>query len=121
MENLQNTLNEIAKFSDKTFGSGKADINRSIPILYHLKKEVDEAIKATELFLANPSTETIMKVNDEIADIHILALDYQRHFTPNADHLLTIINNKIEVNKMRKWGKPDCNGVIEHIKENKTC
>lgn len=116
MENLQNILNVIAEFSDKTFGNGKVEISRSIPILYHLKKEVDEAINATQLFLEKPSPETIIKVMDEIADIHILALDYQRHFTPNADHLLTIINNKIEVNKTRKWSAPDCNGVIEHIK-----
>jgi hypothetical protein len=40
------------------------------------------------------------------------------HFGINADELLTITYNKLEVNKKRKWGNADKNGVIEHIKDN---
>jgi hypothetical protein len=28
--------------------------------------------------------------------------------------LLLAVKEKLEINKNRKWGKPDANGVIEH-------
>jgi hypothetical protein len=34
-----------------------------------------------------------------------------------SDELLTACFNKLEINKNRVWGKPDENGVVEHIKD----
>ena len=36
-----------------------------------------------------------------------------------ARHLIQISRDKLEVNRLRKWGKPNEKGVCHHIKENK--
>lgn len=118
MENLQETTNRLAQFSDKTFNNGEFTRTRSLSILYHLDKEVKEAMTATRKVIhGGGSIDDIIALESEIADILILVLDYQRHFIPNTDHLLTIINNKMDVNEIREWGEPDENGVIEHIRK----
>lgn len=52
----------------------------------------------------------------EMADVFMLLLDTATHFGVNANELITITYNKLDINKKRKWGKPDVNGVVEHIR-----
>lgn len=117
MENLQEFMNQTAKWSDQTFSEGKFIRTRSIPIMHHLKKEVDEAINALQKHYEHPSIESFEKAKYEIVDCFTLICDCATHFGCNADELLTACFNKLEINKNRVWGKPDENGVVEHIKD----
>jgi hypothetical protein len=121
MEQLQKLMDDIAEWSDKTFGEGQ----RNPAIVHHLSKEVPELIKAIEEFQVNNTIQTPYKeannmlksVWEEYSDCFMLLLDSAHHFGLSADRLLHITRKKLEVNKTRKWGKPDCNGVVEHIRE----
>ena len=100
MTPLEAVRNRIADFSDKQFGK-----NRPFTApLHHMKKEIKEAIDSGEL--------------EEFADILLLLLDSFRKRYPRAhtDKLLRAALRKINVCKKRKWGKPDKNGVFEHIR-----
>ena len=117
MKSLQKLMNEICEWSDKTFDNGKFTRSRCIPISYHLQKESVELTEALLEFANNPTIEMRMKVGKEYADLLILLVDSANHFGLNADELLTVAFNKLEENKKRKWGLPDENGVVEHIRE----
>jgi hypothetical protein len=96
---IQQLQNEIAIWSDSTFG---ADRPAYIP-LHHLSKEIQELI-------ASP------RDNMEYADCLILLLDAYRMTGGNADGLIETCFEKLEINRKREWGKPDENGVVEHIR-----
>lgn len=105
IDNFGNTLEEIknmvAKFSDETFGTERPF---TAP-LYHLKKEVDEAIESGEM--------------EEFVDMQLLLLDAFRKRFPEltTQDLLDFCHEKITVVlPARRWGKPDKNGVFEHIR-----
>jgi len=119
-DDLQKLMNDISEWSDKTFGNGQ----RNPAIIYHLKKEVDEliaAIEKTNTLGSDPSVgvgefgrqRTVTRV--EYADCLMLLLDSAHHFGISAKELLSVTRGKLEINKVRKWGKPDENGVVEHI------
>lgn len=120
MKKLQNLMNEISEWSDETFGEGQ----RNPAILYHLKKEVPELIEAMEKFqkentIMTPykkANDQLKKVWEEYADCFMLLLDSADKFGLTAERLEYITRNKLEINKKRQWGKPDCNGVVEHIR-----
>jgi NTP pyrophosphatase (non-canonical NTP hydrolase) len=120
MEKLQDLMNEITQWSDATFGEGQ----RNPAIAYHLKKEVPELIEAIEKYqngntIKTPYSETnglLKDVWEEYADCMMLLLDSANHFGLSAERLLYITKQKLEINKKRKWGKPDCNGVVEHVR-----
>ncbi len=97
---IQQLQDEIANWSDATFGAGRpADIP-----LHHLSKEVQELIAAP---------------NDrmEYADCLILLLDAYRMAGGSADDLIETCYQKLEINRNRKWGTPDENGVVEHVRD----
>ena len=119
-DDLQKLMNYISEWSDKTFGNGQ----RNPAIVYHLKKEVNElidAIEKTNALGGDPSIgvgefgrqRTVTRV--EYADCLMLLLDSAHHFGISAKELLSVTRGKLEINKVRKWGKPDKNGVVEHI------
>lgn len=120
MEKLQNLVNDIAKWSDATFGDGQ----RNPAILYHLKKEVPELIEAIEIRAEmikqqQPQEELGEQTNEimfEYADCFMLLFDSARVEGLNVENLLELISAKLEINKKRKWGKPDENGVVEHVR-----
>lgn len=97
---LEEIKNMIAEFSDRKFGS---DRPFTAP-LYHMKKEIDEAIEGGDI--------------EEFADIMLLLLDAFRKRFPNlpTNDLLDLCEEKIHVCEKREWGKPDKNGVIEHLR-----
>lgn len=107
MKKLQKIMNEIAEWSDATFGEGQ----RTVPILHHLKKEVDEAI---EVCSNMPKGTPDAKL--EFADMLMLVLDAATHFDIDAEELIMYTKQKLEINKKRRWGVPDSNGVVEHLR-----
>jgi NTP pyrophosphatase (non-canonical NTP hydrolase) len=122
MNELQILMNDISEWSDSTFG----DVQRNPAIVYHLKKEVDELIeslhKSNSLRLDNSIgvdefNRQTDKVEMEFADCFMLLLDSARHFGLTAEQLIELTKEKLSINKARKWGKPDANGVVEHINE----
>ncbi len=96
---IQQLQNEIANWSDATFGA-KRPATRP---LNHLAKEIRELIEAPEDRM-------------EYADCLILLLDAYRMAGGSADDLIEACYQKLEINKEREWGKPDENGVVEHIR-----
>ena len=66
-------------------------------------------------FIDNNSGHTRIKF--ELADCLTLLLDVAAHEFIDVDELLAASEEKMEINKKRKWGEPDENGVVEHIPE----
>ena len=116
MKELQNLMNEISKWSDKTFDNGEFNRSRSLPISFHLQKEAIELTDAIKTCQKIDCFDTRVAVHEEFADVFMLMLDAATHFGINADELLTITYNKLDKNKKRQWGKPDKNCVVEHIR-----
>jgi hypothetical protein len=110
MKDLQKLMNDIREWSNSTFG---ADKQRTIPLLHHLVKEVPEAIEACK------EEGEPFHGYYEFADCFMLLLDAANHFGMTAEDLMFYTSRKLEVNKTRKWGAPDENGVIEHVDESK--
>lgn len=121
-DELQVLMNDISEWSDKTFGEGQ----RNPEIVHHLKKEVDELIEAINKAHGLGGDQSVgvgeygrqlKNTRTEYADCMMLLLDSALHFGISAKELLSLTREKLEVNKARKWGKPDENGVVEHVKE----
>ena len=122
---IQNLQNDIKKWSDKTFGTHRT----GKPIAYHLKKEIDELIEALDMFhqgiYSNKSNKSDLhqlaiirkRVIMELADCFTLLIDSAAHEQITIEMLVTASKEKLEINKKRKWGIPDENGVVEHIEE----
>jgi hypothetical protein len=101
MTTIEDIKDLIAKFSDDKFG---VDRPFTAP-LHHLKKEVSEAIESGDM--------------EEFVDIQSLLLDAYRKRFPEltVQDLIDACKEKITVTlPKRKWGKPDKNGVVEHIR-----
>lgn len=87
------------KFATETFNYQSPN-----PAIHHLAKEVIELVEQPYDL-------------EEYADCLLIllhALDLAGHSLPD---LLKKAWEKHEKNKKRKWGKPDVNGVIEHIRD----
>ena len=101
-------MRDCGEWSDKTFGHSWGDGDKAgIGSLYHLREEVDELID-------NPSDQ------EEWADVLTLILDAARRRTISAADLISWSYEKLFKNKKRKWGKPDANGVVHHLKDQPT-
>ncbi|MEI6140737.1 MAG: dATP/dGTP pyrophosphohydrolase domain-containing protein [Mariniphaga sp.] len=111
MNELQKLINEIGQWSELTFSH-----QNSISKLHHLQKEVAELIHAIGQVLSEPDKKN-EEVHHEFADCFILLLDAARKEGLSAKDILSAIVEKMEINKARKWGKPDENGVMEHIRD----
>lgn len=109
IDKLQLLMNDISKWSDKQFGEHQ----RNPAIAYHLLKETQELIEAFEKGII--TQEETDKLKMEFADCFMLILDSATHAFLTADDLLNAAREKLEINKKREWGKPDENGVVEHI------
>lgn len=87
-------------WSEKTFGKDRGPEGP----LNHLKRECDEAI-------ANPTD--IM----EFGDMWLLLSDAASRAGFTMSQVLFAAQVKLDINKNRKWGDIDSEGVSEHIKE----
>lgn len=97
---LQRLQDRIHAWHLKTFPGQPA-----VAKLKHLVKEI-----TTELI---PD----IKARAEWADVFILFLCAAAMEGLTADDLIQAAHHKMDINVMRKWSKPDKDGVIEHIRE----
>jgi len=104
------------EWSDQTFDDGNSHPARSLSLCHHLSKEVKELGESVHRCLSYPSEENISHVTEELADCQLLLLDITAHMGFTADQLISFGIAKHEVNKLRKWGTPDANGVVEHVR-----
>lgn len=104
----QEQINMIVDWQEKTFGDSDA-----YAMANHLKKE------AEEVGLAIHSGDDAAHVAFEIADCLILLFGIAKKIGLNHKLLTSAIDLKMMVNKQRKWGQVQDNGVVEHI-ENHT-
>lgn len=116
MKELQELMDLQKQWSDKTFSEGKFTYARALPISHHLQKESRELTEAVDKFLKNPNDDTADAVHEELADVFLLLLDCAAHVGVSSVSLLLFATQKHLKNTQRQWGKPDENGVVEHIK-----
>ena len=99
---IHRLADEVEDFTVKTMGPD--NIRGPLPVVHHIHKEVQE-------LLFDPYD------IEEYADMLILILDGSRRAGYDTQDLLEAAFNKMIVNRKRKWGKPDENGVVEHIRD----
>lgn len=99
---LEGGLNEVARicgaWANATFAPDGGYRGQSI--VAHLAKEVIELAE-------NPHDMV------ELADCALLLFHLAHQ---NDGNLQAAIAQKLEINKRRKWDKPDANGVVEHVR-----
>lgn len=87
---------QIGKWGDQTFG----DRDDGTAILWHLSEEIIELMESHE--------------PEEAADCMLLLLQFAHR---RGFNLLDVVKKKHAINQQRKWGEPDANGVVRHVKE----
>lgn len=123
-KNIQRLQDRIKEWSDGTFGLHRL----GTPIIHHLKAETDELIEALNLLhqgvYANDDNNGLKSLREkkdqvlmEFADCFMLLIDAAAHEQITIDMLSEAADRKLEINKQRKWGKPNDLGYFEHIKE----
>ena len=105
MNELQKLMDDILEWSSNTFEN-----ETSISKINHLKKEVDEL--KFSIFHEHSEAEK----RYEFADCFMLLIAAAKMEGLTANDLILITKAKLELNKSRTWGKPDENGVVEHIR-----
>lgn len=96
----------IAKWQKETFGQATAESK-----LFHLLQEIKEL--HTELLTDSEGS----KKRLEFADCFFLLFGAAAADGMTYEDICNAIHEKFEINKARKWGKPDAQGVVNHIKE----
>jgi hypothetical protein len=94
----------ITKWQKETFGKATA-----LSKAKHLRKEIDELISAIE---NNESDKRL-----EFADVFILAFGSAASDGMSYQEICSVIDVKMAINVSRKWGNPDEDGVVLHVKE----
>ena len=92
----------ITKWQRETFPHANAHSK-----IAHLKQEIDEL----SADVANKSPFTRL----EFADCFLLLFGAASAFGMTYNDILEAIHEKMEINIKRVWGKPDENGVVNHI------
>lgn len=111
MESKQ--FKEVTEWQIKTFGHATA-----LSKIAHLKQE----IKELEVAINNEDKtvvlfEAIEETRMEFADCFILLFGAAASYGMTYQDIVDAINEKMRINVNRKWGNPDANGVVNHIKE----
>lgn len=93
---------EISAWQKETFGHATA-----MSKIAHLADEIIELVHA-------------IKTNDpgkrlEFADCFFLLFGAAAADGMSYEDICSAIQEKFEINKLRKWGEPDENGVVNHI------
>jgi NTP pyrophosphatase (non-canonical NTP hydrolase) len=96
---------EIASWQKETFGEATA-----LSKANHLAQEVIELITD----LKNNAPE--INVKKEFADCFILLFGAADSYGMSYEDICHVIYAKMQINYKRNWGKPDENGVVNHIK-----
>ena len=103
---VQQLMDDVREWGDATFG----DRQQADGIVAHLKKEVAELHED----ILSGNTE---HAKTEFADCFMLFLEAASHSGLSVNDLVTLTYEKLEINKKRKWGKPDKDGSIQHIED----
>jgi len=105
----QQLFNEVTEWQKKTFPQAT-----TISKLHHLKQEVEELFKAIE-YLDPEDPEDHVK--PEFADCFLLLFGAAKAYGMTYEEITKCIEDKFEINKLRKWGEADKDGVVNHVKE----
>lgn len=95
---IRRLQDDIAAWSDPTFGYDRHPEST----LRHIQEEIEELLAAPYDLM-------------EYADVMHMLLDCSRRAGFDADMLLDATRRKLEINKKRKWGKPNDQGYSKHI------
>ncbi len=104
----------ITQWQKETFGQATA-----LSKVAHLKQEVeelDEVLKShyAGAFKSETSFNDVL-IDKEFADCFLLLFGAAAAYGMSYEDICNCIDLKMEINKKRKWGKPDANGVVNHI------
>ncbi len=92
----------ITNWQNKTFGKATAESK-----LFHLLEEIKETHEA---IITDDKNKRL-----EFADCFILLFGAAASDGMTYEEINWAIEEKMEINFKRKWGKPDVNGVVNHI------
>jgi len=98
-------FNEVTKWQKETFGEAN-----SLSKIAHLSEELSEL--SYDLVYKKPD------VRLEFADCFFLLFGAAKANGMSYQDICSCIKEKFEINKKRKWGKPNSNGVVNHIEDN---
>lgn len=99
----ENQFKEITSWQKETFGEATA-----LSKIAHLREEIEE--------LAIDIASNGIDKRLEFADCFFLLFGAAAADGMTYEDICNAIQEKFEINKVRKWGKPDANGVVNHIK-----
>lgn len=103
---------KISKWQDKTFGKATA-----MSKVAHLKEEVNELNNAIWADAGSEINHSNIRAKRmEFADCFILLFGAAASDGMTHDDIINCIEEKMQINYKRKWGKPKANGVVNHIK-----
>lgn len=105
MTDLQKLIDEVSKSTSSLYPNERT----SLALSNHLQKEAVELIQAIKSGVEND-------IYEELADCLILILNIATKYEIDANKLTKNVKDKLENCKKRKFGDPDENGIIEHIK-----
>lgn len=104
-------FNEITEWQDKTFGEAT-----SISKLIHLAGENPDPNSEIGELMADIKVGNPLR-RLEWADGFLLFFGAAKKDGMSYQDISDAIQEKFEINKKRKWGKPDANGVVSHVKD----
>jgi NTP pyrophosphatase (non-canonical NTP hydrolase) len=103
-------FNEVSVWQKQTFGQATA-----LSKLAHLLEEIvelkDELINEKK----HPTVTNFNNIRMEFADCFLLIFGSASSYGFSYENICDAIQEKFEINKARKWGKPNENGVVKHV------
>lgn len=108
MKDFQNIQNEIYLWQKTTFPTGTI-----IGKMKHLQKECAEVIN--EIEKAYNGSGDHLAIEEEFADCFILLTGAAAHYGLTMEEIYDAMRKKLEINKKRKWGQLDSDGISKHI------
>lgn len=101
---------EITKWQEETF-------SKATPLskIAHLAEELQELVHAIKDEDHTIDHEKIRAIKMEFADCFFLLFGAAAAYGMKYIDIIYAIQQKFEINKNRKWGTPDADGVVRHI------
>lgn len=114
---MQDFIDAVIKWQDSTFLEGNM-----YGVMNHLDREYKEFKEVADLFVDDHFRHLPLacqwdareNLGKEMADMVLLIISAASHCDIDLNKAVW---EKLEINKKRKWGKPDAEGVVSHIKE----
>lgn len=103
-EEFEKIYNEVVAWQKQTFPKSNA-----VSKVLHLEDEVKELLES--LALNHKDTHL------EYADCFILLMGSADAYNLSFKDIVNSIKTKMEINKQRKWGEPNVDGIVKHIKD----